>query len=162
MAGALAELRSYTLKKDFRRIDPGKARIILAEAAPRILGNFPEVLSRKAQAHLEALGVEVRTGKSVNAIDDQSVVIGDERIPCRTVIWTAGVTPSPAGKWLNTQTDRAGRVRTQPDCSVPGHPDVFVIGDTASLDQDGKPLPGVAQVAMQQGGFVGKVIANRT
>jgi len=161
MAGALAELRRFTLKKDFRRIDPSKARIILAEASPRILANFPEELSLKAKARLEALGVEVRVGQPVNAIDETGVVIGDERIPSRTVIWTAGVTPSPAGKWLNVPTDRAGRVRTQPDCSVPGHPEIFVIGDTASLDQDGKPLPGVAQVAMQQGRYVGKVITSR-
>ena len=161
MAGALAELRRFTLKSDFRRIDPLQARIILAEAAPRILGNFPEELSRKAQARLESVGVEVRLGQPVKAIDDQHVVIGDETIPCRTVIWTAGVTPSPAGKWLNAPTDKAGRVRVRPDCSVPEHPELFVIGDTASLDQDGKPLPGVAQVAMQEGRYVGKVIANR-
>ncbi|HXI92335.1 MAG TPA: NAD(P)/FAD-dependent oxidoreductase [Blastocatellia bacterium] len=161
MSGALAELRRFTLKSDFRRIDPQRARIILAEASPRILANFPEELSRKAQARLESVGVEVRTAKPVTAIDESSVVIGDERIPCRTVIWTAGVTPSPAGKWLNVPTDRAGRVRVEKDCSVPGHPEVFVVGDTASLDQDGKPLPGVAQVAMQQGRYVGKLIRNR-
>ena len=161
MSGALAELRRFTLKSDFRRIDPQRARIILAEATPRILANFPEELSRKAQARLESVGVEVRTGKPVTAIDESSVVIGDDRIPCRTVIWTAGVTPSPAGKWLNVPTDRAGRVRVEKDCSVPGHPEVFVVGDTASLDQDGKPLPGVAQVAMQQGRYVGKLIRNR-
>jgi len=161
MAGALAELRRYTLKSDFRRIDPQQARIILAEASPRILATFPEKLARKAQARLERVGVEVRTGQAVKAIDEAYVVIGDERIPCRTVIWTAGVTPSPAGTWLQAPTDRAGRVRVQPDCSVPGYPEVFVIGDTASLDQDGKPLPGVAQVAMQQGRFVGNVIAKR-
>lgn len=161
MAGALAELRRFTLKSDFRRIDPLQARIILAEAGPRILANFPEELSRKAQARLESVGVEVRLGQPVKAIDDAHVVIGDVTIPSRTVIWTAGVTPSPAGKWLNTPTDKAGRVRTQPDCSVPGHPEVFVVGDTASHDQDGKPLPGVAQVAMQQGRYVGKVIDNR-
>src|SRR5579864_4911599 len=161
MAGSLAELRRFTLKSDFRRIDPLQARIILAEAAPRILANFPEELSRKAQARLESVGVEVRLGQPVKAIDDEHVVIGDETIPCRTVIWTAGVTPSPAGKWLNAPTDKAGRVRVQPDCSVPEHPEVFVVGDTASLDQDGKPLPGVAQVAMQEGRYVGKVIANR-
>jgi NADH dehydrogenase FAD-containing subunit/outer membrane protein W len=161
MAGSLAELRRFTLKSDFRRIDPLRARIILAEAAPRILGNFPEELSRKAQARLESVGVEVRLGQPVKAIDDAHVVIGDETIPCRTVIWTAGVTPSPAGKWLNAPTDKAGRVRVQPDCSIPEHPEVFVIGDTASLDQDGKPLPGVAQVAMQQGRYVGVVIENR-
>src|SRR5215470_5744972 len=161
MAGALAELRRFTLKSDFRRIDPQRARIILAEATPRILANFPEELSRKARARLESVGVEVRAGKPVTAIDESFVVIGDERIPCRTVIWTAGVTPSPAGKWLNAPADKAGRVRVEKDCSVPGHPEVFVIGDTASLDQDGKPLPGVAQVAMQQGRYVGQVIRNR-
>ena len=122
---------------------------------------FPAALARKAQARLERLGVEVRTRQAVTAIDEVYAVIGDERIPCRTVIWTAGVTPSPAGTWLQSPTDRAGRVRVQPDCSVPGHPEVFVIGDTASLEQDGKPLPGVAQVAMQQGRFVGNVIATR-
>jgi NADH dehydrogenase len=161
MAGALAELRRFTLKSDFRRIDPFQARVILVEAGPRILANFPEELSRKAQARLESVGVEVRLGQPVKAINEAHVVIGDETIPCRTIIWTAGVTPSPAGKWLNALTDKAGRVRTQPDCSIPGHPDIFVVGDTASLDQDGKPLPGVAQVAMQQGRYVGKVIGNR-
>jgi NADH dehydrogenase len=161
MAGALAELRRFTLKNDFRRIDPQSARIILAEAGPRILANFPEELSRKAQLHLENLGVEVRTGQPVTAIDDATVVIGNNHIPCRTVIWTAGVTPSPAGKWLSAPTDKAGRVRVESDCSVPGHSNVFVIGDTASLDHDGKPLPGVAQVAIQQGRYVGQVITNR-
>jgi len=161
MAGALAALRRYTLKSDFRRIDPQQARVILAEASPRILATFPEKLARKARARLERVGVEVRTGQAVKAIDEASVVIGDERIPCRTVIWTAGVTPSPAGTWLQAPTDRAGRVRVQPDCSVPGHPEVFVIGDTASLEQEGTPLPGVAQVAMQQGRFVGNVITQR-
>jgi NADH dehydrogenase len=161
MSGAMAELRRFTLKSDFRRIDPERARIILAEAGPRILATFPEELSRKAQARLESVGVEVRTGQPVKQIDEATVVIGDERIPCRTVIWTAGVTPSPAGKWLNAPMDRAGRVRVGPDCSVPGHPEIFVIGDTASLDQGGKPLPGVAQVAMQQGHYVGKVISSR-
>src|SRR5215831_17489550 len=161
MAGALAELRRFTLKSDFRRIDPRQARIILAEAGPRILANFPPELSRKAQARLESVGVEIRLGQPVNAIDEAQVRIGDETIPCRTVIWTAGVTPSPAGKWLNAPTDKAGRVRVAPDCSVPGHPEVFVIGDTASLDQNGRPLPGVAQVAIQQGRFAGKLIHNR-
>src|SRR6185503_3135943 len=150
----LVELRRYTLKSSFRRIDPQRARIILAEGAPRILTNFPEELSRKAQTRLESVGVEVRLGQTVKTIDEAQVMIGDESIPCRTVIWTAGVSPSPAGKWLNAPTDRVGRVRVQPDCSVPDHPEVFVIGDTASLDQDGKPLPGVAQVAMQQGNHV--------
>ena len=105
--------------------------------------------------------MDVRLGQPVKAIDETHVLIGDESIPCRTVIWTAGVAASPAGKWLDTPTDAVGRVRVEPDCSVPGHPEVFVIGDTASLNQDGKPLPGVAQVAMQEGHYVGKVIANR-
>jgi NADH dehydrogenase FAD-containing subunit len=161
MAGALAELRRFTLKSSFRRINPLRARIILAEALPRILANFPEELSRKAQARLETVGVELRLGQPVRAIDEHSVVIGGETIPCRTVIWTAGVNPSPAAKWLNAPTDKAGRARVEPDCSIHGHPEVFVIGDTASLDQDGKPLPGVAQVAMQQGHYVGTVIACR-
>ena len=103
----------------------------------------------------------MRLGQPVKAIDEEHVVIGDETIHCRTVIWTAGVTPSPAGKWLAAPTDRAGRVRVAQDCSVPGRPEIFVIGDTASFDQNGKPLPGVAQVAMQQGRYVGKVIENR-
>src|SRR5262249_36887305 len=161
MAGSLAEMRRFTLKSDFRRIDPRGARIILAEALPRILANFPEELARKAQARLESVGVELRLGQPVKAIDETHVVIGGETIPFPTVIWAAGVTPSPAGKCVNAPTDKAGRVRVQPDCSVPGHPEVFVIGDTASLDQDGKPLPGVAQVAMQQGRYVSKVIAKR-
>src|SRR6516165_1126790 len=101
MAGALAELRRYTLKSEFRRIDPQKARIILVEAAPRLLATFPAALARKAQARLERLGVEVRTGQAVKAIDEAHVAIGDERIDCRTVIWTAGVTPSPVGTWLH-------------------------------------------------------------
>src|SRR5882672_135465 len=161
MAGALAELRRYTLKSHFRRINPQAARIILAEAGPRILASFPEDLAHKAQDRLEKLGVEVRTGQPVTAIDDASVLIGSERIPSRTVIWTAGVMPSLAGKWLNAPVDKAGRVRVLPDCSVPGHPEVFVIGDTASLDQDGKPLPGVAQVAIQQGRYAGTLIHRR-
>jgi NADH:ubiquinone reductase (H+-translocating) len=161
MAGALAELRLFTLKSDFRRINPQRARIILAKGQSRILANFPEELSRRAQGRLESMGVEVRLGNPVKAIDETHVVIGDENIPCRTVIWTAGVAASPAGKWLGAPTDGAGRVRVEPDCSVPEHPEIFVIGDTASLDQDGKLLPGVAQVAMQEGNYVGQVIASK-
>src|SRR5258708_3017548 len=110
---------------------------------------------------LERLGVEVRLGHSVDQIDADGVVVAGERIVSKTVIWTAGVAPSPAGKWLRVETDRAGRVRVQNDVSVPGHPEIFVIGDTASFEENGKPLPGVAQVAMQQGRYVGKVIHNR-
>jgi NADH dehydrogenase FAD-containing subunit len=105
--------------------------------------------------------VEVRLGHGVDQIDEQGVVVAGERIAAKTVIWTAGVTPSPAGKWLGVETDRAGRVRVGKDVSVPGHPEVFVVGDTSSFEQDGKPLPGVAQVAMQQGRYVGKLIHRR-
>jgi NADH dehydrogenase FAD-containing subunit len=107
------------------------------------------------------LGVEVHLGHAVEHIDLDGVIIAGERILSKTVIWTAGVAPSPAGKWLSVQTDRAGRVRIERDVSVPGHPEIFVVGDTASLDQDGKPLAGVAQVAMQQGRYAGKLIDRR-
>jgi len=161
MAGALAVLVRTTLKSDFRRIDPASARIVLVDMAPRVLPPFSEDLSKAAKQRLEKLGVEVRLGHSVDQIDADGIVVAGERIASKTVIWTAGVAPSPAGKWLKVETDRAGRVRVQNDVSVPGHPEIFVIGDTASFEENGKPLPGVAQVAMQQGRYVGKVIHNR-
>jgi NADH:ubiquinone reductase (H+-translocating) len=158
MAGALAVLVRNTLKSEFRRVRPESARIILLDMAPRVLGTFADQLSEATKKRLESLGVEVRLGHSVDQIDADGVVAGGERISSKTVIWTAGVSPSPAGKWLNVATDRAGRVRIEPDLSVPGHREIFVLGDTASLDQDGKPLPGVAQVALQQGRYAGRVI----
>src|ERR1700688_4144346 len=158
MAGAIAVLVRNTLKSEFRRIDPEKARIVLVDMAPRVLGTFSEDLSRAAKARLESLGVEVRLGHGADQIDADGVIVAGERIASKTVIWTAGVAPSPAGKWLNVATDRAGRVRVQGDVSVLGSPEVFVVGDTASVDQEGKPLPGVAQVAIQQGHYVGKLI----
>jgi NADH dehydrogenase FAD-containing subunit len=161
MAGAIATLVSNTLKSEFRRIDPESARIILIDQSQRVLGSFSEELSQAAKKRLESLGVEVRLGQGVDHIDADGVMVAGERILSKTVIWTAGVAPSPASKWLNVDTDRAGRVRVQPDLSVPGHPEVFVVGDTASLDQDGKPLPGVAQVAIQQGRYAGKLIQRR-
>jgi NADH dehydrogenase len=161
MAGAIAVLVRSTLKSDFRRIDPASARIVLVDRAPRVLSTFSEDLSNAAKQRLERLGVEVRLGESVNRIDADGVVLAAERIVSKTVIWTAGVAPSPAGTWLNTKTDRAGRVRVESNLHVAGYPEIFVVGDTASLDQDGKPLPGVAQVAMQQGRYAGKVIHNR-
>ena len=161
MASALAILVRNTLKSDFRRIEPASARIVLVDMAPRVLGPFSESLSMAAKQRLEKLGVEVRLGHGVDRIDDEGVVIAGERIASKTVIWTAGVAPSPAGKWLNVETDRAGRVRIQKDLTVPGHPEIFVVGDTASLDQNGKPLPGVAQVAIQQGRYAGKLIHGR-
>jgi NADH dehydrogenase FAD-containing subunit len=161
MAAAIAVLVRNTLKSEFRRIDPESARIILLDMAPRVLGPFPETLSQDAKERLERLGVEVRLGHGADQIDGDGVVVAGERIFSKTVIWTAGVAPSPAGKWLDVATDRAGRVRIERNLSVPGHPEIFVVGDTASLDQDGKPLPGVAQVAMQQGRYAGKLIQGR-
>lgn len=161
MAGALAVLVRSKLKSEFRHIDPASARIVLVDMAPRVLPPFSEDLSKAANERLKQLGVEVRLGHSVDQIDAEGIVVGGERIASKTVIWTAGVAPSPAGQWLQTQTDRAGRVRVENDLSVPGHSEVFVIGDTASFDQDGKPLPGVAQVAIQQGRYVGKLLHKR-
>jgi len=161
MAGALAMLVKTTLKSNFRRIDPASARIVLVDRGPRVLGSFSEHLSEAAKQRLENLGVEVRLGDGVDQIDADGVLVAGERIASKTVIWTAGVAPSPAGKWLGVETDRAGRVRIQNDLSVPGHPEIFVVGDTAALAQDGKPLPGVAQVAMQQGRYAGKLISRR-
>src|SRR6266545_8280613 len=161
MAAALAVFVRSTLRSEFRRIDPLLARIVLVDMANRVLGTFAEDLSEAARKHLEDLGVEVRLGHGVDQIDADGVIVGGERISAKTVIWTAGVAPSPAGKWLDVGTDRAGRVRIQPDLSVPAHPEIFVIGDTASLDQDGKPLPGVAQVAIQQGRYTGNLIYRR-
>jgi NADH:ubiquinone reductase (H+-translocating) len=161
MAGTIADMIRNTLKSDFRRVDPRSARIILIEGAPRILPTFAESLSRKAHARLTRMGVEIRTGVLVEHVDEKGVVVVGERIASRTVLWTAGVTPSPAGQWLKAETDRAGRVRVLPDLTVSGRPEVFVVGDTTSLEQDGKPLPGVAQVALQQGRYAGRVIAAR-
>jgi NADH dehydrogenase len=161
MAAALAVLVRSTLKSEFRRIDPATARIVLVDTGPRVLPTFSEDLSDAAKGRLQKLGVEVRLGHSVEHIDADGVIVAGERIVSKTVIWTAGVAPSPAGKWLNVDTDRAGRVRVQPDLSVPGHSEIFVVGDTASLDQNGKPLPGVAQVALQQGRYAGRLIHSR-
>jgi NADH:ubiquinone reductase (H+-translocating) len=158
MASAIAILVRTTLRKDFRRIDPKSARIVLADMGARPLGTFSEKLSEAARQRLMSLGIDVRLGKAVQTIDEEGVVIGDEKILARTVVWTAGVAPSPAGKWLRAAVDRAGRVKIQPNLTVPEHPEIFVIGDTASLDQDGRPLPGVAQVAMQQGKYAAKSI----
>src|SRR3989449_4989662 len=152
---------SRALRSEFRRIDPTSARIILIDMGNRVLATFSEKLSAAAKRRLEELGVEVRLGHGVDHIDADGVIVAGERIASKTVIWTAGVAPSPAGKWLKAETDRAGRVRVQPDLTVPGHPEIFVVGDTASLDQDGGPLPGVAQVAMQQGRYAGTLIHRR-
>src|SRR2546428_241942 len=134
---------------------------VIVEYDYLILATFSEKLSAAAKHRLEELGVEVRLGHGVDHIDAEGVMVAGERIASKTVIWTAGVAPSPAGKWLKAATDRAGRVRVEPDLTVPAHPEIFVIGDTASLEQDGRPLPGVAQVAMQQGRYAGTLIHRR-
>ncbi|MFL5656168.1 MAG: NAD(P)/FAD-dependent oxidoreductase, partial [Ktedonobacteraceae bacterium] len=161
MAGAIGGLAHKTLIEDFRHINPREARIVLVEALPRILPAFDERLANKARKALTRLGIEVRTSSPVEAIDSEGVVVAGERIPAKTVIWTAGVAASPAGQWLGAETDRAGRVKVGSDVTVPDHPNIFVLGDTASCTQDGKPLPGVAQVAMQQGRYAASVIADR-
>jgi NADH:ubiquinone reductase (H+-translocating) len=158
MAAAIAVLVRTTLQSEFRRIDLASARVVLVDMASRALGTFSESLSAAAKTRLEKLGVELRLGHAVDQIDRDGVIVAGERIVSKTVIWTAGVTSSPAGNWLNVGTDRAGRVRVQLDLTVLGHPEIFVVGDTGSLDQDGRPLPGVAQVAMQQGRYAGKLI----
>ncbi len=161
LAGAIAGLARKSIVRDFRHIDSSAARILLVEAGPRLLAAFPETLARKAQRELERDGVEVLTNAPVEQVDADGVVIAGKRVAAQTVIWAAGVKASPAGKWLGAETDRAGRIIVGPDLTVPGHPEIFVLGDTASAAQDGKPLPGVAPVAMQQGRYVAKVIRRR-
>ncbi|GAM97789.1 NADH dehydrogenase [alpha proteobacterium U9-1i] len=161
MAGAIAELANKALARDYTRINPACARIVLLEGAPHVLGNFPETLSEHARKALEKLGVEVRTGATVTKIDGEGVIVGGERIESRCVIWAAGVQSSPAAKWLEAEADRAGRVLVKPDMRAPGHDNIFVIGDCANFTgADGKPLPGVAPVAKQQGAYVAEFIRN--
>ena len=161
MAGAVSELAHKALAKDFRHINPTSARVILVEAGPRILPTFPEKLGRKAHKALNRLGVEIRTSAPVEGIDEDGVIIAGQRVSCKTVVWSAGVGASPAGKWLGAEVDRGGRVRVNNDLTLPEHANIFVIGDTASLSQNGRPLPGVAPVAMQQGHYVASLIKQR-
>src|SRR6516164_3644990 len=162
MAGAVAELAKRALASDFRTIDPRQARIILVEASPRLLTAFDPPLSEAAKRSLEDLDVEVRLGARVTAVDCGGVSLASERIEARTIIWGAGVMASPAGDWLGVPTDHVGRVFVGPDLSVAGHPDIFVIGDVAhALGVDGRPLPGVAPVAKQQGRYVADLIKAR-
>lgn len=162
MAGAVVELARWTLRKDFRRIDPRHARILLLEAGPRILAGFPESLSRYAERVLRQLGVEVHTGRPVTAIDGTGLNLGDERIPASVVLWAAGMAASPAGRWLDVATDKAGRIRVGPDLSVPDRPDVYALGDTALTRGEGDaPLPALAQVAQQQGKHLGLALARQ-
>jgi NADH dehydrogenase len=162
MAGAIAELAKWALAADFRNIDPRSARIVLVEGGPRLLAALHPSLSEKARLSLERLGVEVRLNATVTDCRDESVAIGADRIPTRTIMWAAGVKASPAGEWLGVPADRAGRVKVAPDLSVPDRANVFVIGDTAlALDAGGKPLPGVAPVAKQQGEYLARLLVAR-
>jgi NADH dehydrogenase len=161
LAGTLAEIARHTLRREFRRIDPSRARVRLIESGPRVLSTFPESLSAAARRQLEHLGVEVLTGKPVSEITADGYRLGEEVVRARTVLWAAGVAASPLGKLLPVERDRAGRVPVLPDLSVPGLPHVFVAGDLASVQQDGKPVPGVAPAAKQMGTHVARTIRAR-
>ena len=159
LAGTLAEIARHTLRDEFRRIDPARARVQLIEAGPRVLTSFPLSLSEKAAAQLQRLGVQVLTGQAVQAIDAQGYERGGQRTAARTVLWAAGVAASPLGRLLGAPLDRAGRVQVQPDLRLPGHDEVFVAGDLAALMQaDGRPVPGVAPAAKQMGAHVARLI----
>lgn len=161
LAGALAEIARKTMARDFRNFDPARSRVLLLDATDRVLPAFPPQLSASAAKQLETLGVEVRTGARVTAIDEAGVQLGDERIDARTVIWAAGVQASPMGKALGAPTDRAGRVLVEPDLSVAGHPEVFVIGDLAAVKHRDGWVPGVAPAAIQMGWHTARNIRRR-
>ncbi|HEX4204295.1 MAG TPA: NAD(P)/FAD-dependent oxidoreductase [Ktedonobacteraceae bacterium] len=161
LAGSIAELTHKTLLRDFHNINPHQVRIVLVDALPRILPSFPEPLAQRAAKRLRQLGVEIRTGQQVTDVKDDGIVIGGEFFLTNHIIWTAGVLASKAGTWLGAETDKSGRVKVQPNLAIPAHANVFVIGDTACIMQDGKPLPGVAPVALQSGKYVARVIAQQ-
>ena len=172
MASTLAEMSRMALAHDFRHIDAGSARILLYEAAPRVLPSYPEVLSAKAQRHLEQLGVKVYTSTRVNSVDADGIIANGQRVPAATVLWSAGVLASPAGRWINSATDKSGRIIVNSDLSVPDHPEIFAIGDTAHVVAHSRNLlgikskepmlmPGVAQPAIQEGRYVACLIRNR-
>ena len=162
MAGAIAEIAWQTLAADFHRIDPRSAHIMLIEAGPRLLPTFPPEQSDYARDTLTRAGVTVMTDTMVTKCDARGVDLNSGRLDAGTVIWAAGVTASPAARWLDADADRAGRVKVNPDLSLPGHPDIFVIGDTAAVnDAKGRPVPGIAPAAKQMGQYVAKVIAAR-
>ena len=169
MAGTLAEMFHMALQQDYRHIDLSSARILLYEAQPRLLAAYPENLSLRAQQHLVKLGVEIHTNTRVTAIDQSGIVAGGQAIPTATVIWGAGVIASPAGQWLGVPTDRSGKILVNPDLSVPGHPEIFAIGDTAHVvapsrnligirEREPMTLPGTAQPAIQEGQYAARVI----
>ena len=162
LAGTIAELARATLPADFRNIDTGKARIVLIEAGPRVLPAFRPDLSAYAQRSLERLGVEVELGQAVTECTAEGVVYGGKTLAAATVIWAAGVQASPAAQWLDAPADRAGRLKVEPDLTVPGHPEIFAIGDSAIVARpDGRPVPGIAPAAKQEGAYVAKAIRAR-
>jgi NADH dehydrogenase len=162
LAGTLAEIARHTLRNEFRHIDPASAKVRLVEAGPRVLSSFPEVLSLKARRQLEKLGVEVLTGTAVSHIDGEGFQLGEQFIAARTVVWAAGVAASPLARTLEVPLDRAGRVPVQPDLTLDGHPEIFVAGDLAALQQaDGRPVPGVAPAAKQMGKHVAATLRAR-
>jgi NADH dehydrogenase len=162
LAGAIADMAHDALPRDFRNVDPAQARVLLVEAGPRVLAAFPEALSRYAQAALERRGVEVMTGAAVTDIGPGRVSIGDRSISVGAVVWAAGVAASAAADWLGAERDRAGRVKVTPDLTLPGRPEIFVVGDTAAVVQeDGRPVPGIAPAAKQMGRYAASVIAAR-
>ena len=161
LTGAIADLAHQSLKGDFHHIHPSTARIVLVQGGKRILHQFPQSLADAATKKLQQMGVEIRLGVHVKEVKPDGVMIGDEHFAAENVIWTAGVKASSAGKWLHAAVDHDGRVKVQSDLSVPGHANIFVIGDTALLEQNGKPLPGLAPVAMQEADYVASVILDR-
>ena len=162
MAGAIAEVARRTLQHDFRRIDPRTSRIILIEAGPRLLPTFPAPLADYATRSLRGMGVEIALGRAVTGCDAEGVSLDGSRIEAATVIWAAGVVASPAAEWIGAEPDRAGRIKVNADLTVPGRPEIFAIGDTASVVAgDGRPVPGIAPAAKQMGNYVAKVIAAR-
>ncbi len=162
LAGAVAEVARQTLANDFRRIDPGSARIVLVEAGARVLSTFPAAQSDYARATLEHMGVEVATDTKVVNCDARGVDTDKGRIDAETLVWAAGVAASPAARWLSADADRAGRVKVAPDLSLPGYPEIFVVGDTAAVfNANGAPIPNMAPAAKQMGRYVGKLIAAR-
>src|SRR5580704_7978175 len=158
LAASMAQLAAVTLRGQFRRIDPAKSSIVLVEGGKRILPTFAESLANKAAKRLQKLGIKIMTGARVENVDENGVIADGKRIPSATVLWTAGVAASPIVKLLDAKTDRAGRVTVGPCLDVADAPGVFVVGDTASVMQDGRPVPGVAQAAIQQGRYVGRLV----
>ncbi|MUV13308.1 NAD(P)/FAD-dependent oxidoreductase [Noviluteimonas gilva] len=161
LAGTLAEIAHHTLRKEFRNIDPDNTRVLLLEAGPRVLSTFPEALSAKAMRSLARLGVDVRTGVPVSRIDASGLMLGEERIDAHTVLWAAGVAASPLARTLDVPLDRAGRVAVEPDLTLPGHPEIFVAGDLATVKWGERLVPGVAPAAKQMGSYVARVIRAR-